>query len=420
MRILAIETSCDETAVAVVSMTDGIFTIEKNVLSSQAKIHAQYGGVVPEVAAREHAAWVFPLMEEVDVPHDGEGIDAIAVTAGPGLVPALRVGVELAKTLAWAWHKPLVAVNHLEGHIYSVWLSGVIASVPKPRAKRGGKQSFDHEIASSPLDGFDRLTVVSPSNHKLGAPRNDIPQFPALCLLVSGGHTELILMRDHGAYELLGMTRDDAAGEAFDKVAKLLGLPYPGGPQISKAALDGNAQAIPFPRPMIDSNNFDLSFAGLKTAVRVYLEAVSPLSNPSEPRPTRQNDSVGLAGCRSSGRRTFVRAEGGLRGVAVADVAASFQQAVVDVLVHKTLKAAQMTQPRSVILAGGVSANKLLCETLESAVGTLDPSITFHAPDLSLTGDNAAMIGAAGAMKAVRGEFTDPLTLEADPNLRLA
>ena len=313
MRILAIETSCDETAVAVVSMTDGIFTIEKNVLSSQAKIHAQYGGVVPEVAAREHAAWVFPLMEEVDVPHDGEGIDAIAVTAGPGLVPALRVGVELAKTLAWAWHKPLVAVNHLEGHIYSVWLSGVIASVPKPRAKRGGKQSFDHEIASSPLDGFDRLTVVSPSNHKLGAPRNDIPQFPALCLLVSGGHTELILMRDHGAYELLGMTRDDAAGEAFDKVAKLLGLPYPGGPQISKAALDGNAQAIPFPRPMIDSNNFDLSFAGLKTAVRVYLEAVSPLSNPSE--------------------RTFVRAEGGLRGVAVADVAASFQQAVVDVLI---------------------------------------------------------------------------------------
>lgn len=337
MRILAIETSCDETSIAVVSMTDGIFSIEKNITSSQAKMHAQYGGVVPEVAAREHAAWIMSLLLESGVPHDGTQVDAIAVTAGPGLVPALRVGVELGKTLAWAWHKPLVGVNHLEGHIYSVWLS-------------------------------DKETVFT------------VPSFPALCLLVSGGHTELILMRDHGSYELLGMTRDDAAGEAFDKVAKLLGLPYPGGPEISKAALTGDSQAINFPRPMIDSKDFDFSFAGLKTAVRVYLEGQKPIK--------------------------------------VEDVAASFQQAVVDVLVHKTLKAAQTTKPASIILSGGVSANRTLRETLQAQAEAY--GYQFFAPNLSLTGDNAAMIGAAGLMKAVRGEFVDPLTLQADPNMRLA
>ncbi len=345
MRVLAIETSCDETSIAVVSLADGVFTIEQNLTSSQAKIHAQYGGVVPEVAAREHAAWITPLLQGVGVAHDGAGINAIAVTAGPGLVPALRVGVELAKTLAWVWKKPLVAVNHLEGHIYSVWLSS-------------------------------------------GTP-HETPRFPALSLLVSGGHTELILMRGHGQYELLGMTRDDAAGEAFDKVAKLLGMPYPGGPHISKAARDGNPAAINFPRPMIDSGDLDVSFAGLKTAVRVYLDKVSPLP------------------------------KGGLRGVAIADISASFLQAVVDVFVAKTLDAVEKTHPSSVILSGGVSADRHLRETLKSQLSKYLPSITFHAPDLSLTGDNAAMIGAAGLMKACRGEFVDPLTLKADPNLRL-
>jgi N6-L-threonylcarbamoyladenine synthase len=382
MRILAIETSCDETSLALVSMVDERFTIEKNITSSQAAKHAQYGGVVPEVAAREHAAWIFPIMNELGVSHDGNGIDAIAVTAGPGLVPALRVGVELGKTLAWAWHKPLVSVNHLEGHIYSVWL---------PRGA---------EIASSPLD-------------KLGAPRNDTPGFPALCLLVSGGHTELILMQGHGQYELLGMTRDDAAGEAFDKVAKLLGLPYPGGPEISKAAREGDPAAVNFPRPMIDSDDFDFSFSGLKTAVRVYLEN-TPL--PSGPPPF----------------------QGGARGGYHANVAASFQQAVVDTLVAKTLKAAESTKPVSIILSGGVSANRLLRETLSDAIqsrfsGVSDGApavaeamagrkapVKFYCPDLSLTGDNAAMIGAAGLMKAARGEFVNPLTLRADPNMRLA
>ncbi|MBI5793518.1 tRNA (adenosine(37)-N6)-threonylcarbamoyltransferase complex transferase subunit TsaD [Candidatus Uhrbacteria bacterium] len=344
MRILGIETSCDETALAVVGEQEGLargrataegrFVIEQNVLASQAQTHAKYGGVVPEVAAREHAALLFPLLHQMEIAHDGSGIDAIAVTAGPGLVPALRIGVELAKTFAWVWHKPLVAVNHLEGHVYSVWLDSV-------------------------------------------------PQFPTLCLLVSGGHTELILMKDHGRYKLLGMTRDDAAGEAFDKVAKLLGLPYPGGPEISKAAMTGNPQAVDFPRPMLTSGDLDFSFAGLKTAVRVYLA---------------QKEA----------------------GQKINDIAASFQQAVVDTLVHKTLQAVEQVHPRSVILSGGVSANRLLRETLKGKLHERSPEITFHAPDLSLTGDNAVMIALAGLFKAKREEFCNPLTLVADPNLRLA
>ncbi|MBI2473598.1 tRNA (adenosine(37)-N6)-threonylcarbamoyltransferase complex transferase subunit TsaD [Candidatus Uhrbacteria bacterium] len=342
MRVLSIETSCDETSLAVVREDESSFIVEKNIVSSQATIHAQYGGVVPEVAAREHAAWIFPLMKELDIPHDGKGIDAIAVTAGPGLVPALRIGVELGKVLAWSWNKPLVAVNHLEGHLYSVWLE------------------------------TDRP-----------------PLFPSLCLLVSGGHTELILMKDHGKYQLLGMTRDDAAGEAFDKVAKLLGLPYPGGPQISKLALEGDPAGIDFPRPMLDSQNLDFSFSGLKTAVRLSVEHHASLH------------------------------QGGLDPVDRATIAASFQQAVVDTLVHKTLKAVQQTHPKSVILSGGVSANRLLRETLREKLSVVDPNITFHSPAIVFTGDNAAMIGAAGMMKAKRKEFVDPLTLHADPNMNL-
>src|SRR3989338_2634313 len=178
MRILGIESSCDETAMALVSENEGGIVIEKSLVASQIDLHKIYGGVVPEVAAREHVSAIFPMLLEMGISRDGHEIDAIAVTAGPGLVAALRIGVELAKTLAWVWKKPLVAVNHLEGHIYSIW-------------------------------------------------SQTSPAFPALCLLVSGGHTELFLMRDHGKYELIGMTRDDAAGGAFDKVAKLLGLGYP-------------------------------------------------------------------------------------------------------------------------------------------------------------------------------------------------
>ncbi len=335
MRILGIESSCDETAIALIVKEGEKFVIEKSALASQVKTHALYGGVVPEVAAREHAEHVFPLLEQVGMDRMGKGIDAIAVTSGPGLIPALRIGVELARSLAWAWRKPLVGVNHLEGHIYSVWL------------------------------GENR------------------PVFPTLCLLVSGGHTELILMKDHGIYELVGMTRDDAAGEAFDKVAKLLGLSYPGGPEISRVAQQGNASAIDFPRPMIESGDFDFSFSGLKTAVK---------------------------------RELAERAEKAERR----DVAASFQQAVVDTLVIKTLRAVEKFQPKSVILTGGVSANRLLRSSLESALQKNGSKISFHAPDLSLTGDNAVMIAIAGAYRFEAGQSVDPLTLVADANMRLA
>ena len=207
------------------------------------------------------------------------------------------------------------------------------------------------------------------------------PEFPALCLLVSGGHTELVLMKDHGDYELIGMTRDDAVGEAFDKVAKLLGLQYPGGPEISKAAEKGNANAITFPRPMLNSGDFDFSFSGLKTAVRNQV--------------AKHTDSV-------------------------EDIASSFQEAVVETLVIKTMKAFNHTQAKSLVMSGGVSANTRLRSTLESALHKQNPDAHFFAPDLSLTGDNAVMIALAGAYRYHVGETVDPLTLVADPNMRLA
>lgn len=340
MRILGLETSCDETSVAIIETDGKNFKIEKSLIASQVAKHAEYGGVVPEVAARCHIETVFPLLEAAGVPHDGAGIDVVAVTAGPGLVPALRVGVEAAKSLSYLWGKPLVAVNHMEGHVSSVFL---------PSLK----------------DGAIQLA----------------PELPAVCLLVSGGHTELLFMKNFCEYELLGRTRDDAAGEAFDKVANLLGLSYPGGPQISKLALEGNREAINFPRPMMaDHNDLDFSFSGLKTAVAVYLK------NNSITPPSLQ------------------------------DVCASFEQAVVDVLVEKTRRAINKTKPKSVIISGGVSANLLLRQEMKKQLTPL--SVFF--PFIEFTGDNAAMIAAAGYFRAVREEFVDPLTLEADPNLRLA
>ena len=381
MRILGIESSCDETAMAIVSENDGVIVIEKSLVASQIDLHKIYGGVVPEVAAREHVSAIFPMLLEMGISRDGHEIDAISVTAGPGLVAALRIGVELAKTLAWMWNKPLVAANHLEGHVYSVWTTESL------RAERTAKQ---------PPSNLTHVEKIASSS--MTPPRNDnnVPQFPALCLLVSGGHTELFLMRDHGQYELIGMTRDDAAGEAFDKVAKLLGLGYPGGPAISKCALDGNPNAIAFPRPMRESGDFDFSFSGLKTAVRVYLETPPSCATPLPPPSPSKGE-----------------------GASIADVAASFQQAVVEILTIKTLVAVNRFAPNSVILSGGVSANRALRELLAHELAKQFPDVTFHAPDLSLSGDNAVMIAIAGLFRAQKKDFADPLTLEANPNMRL-
>lgn len=332
MRIFAIESSCDETAVAILNGVDGVLRVESSLVRSQIDIHAAYGGVVPEVAAREHLEMITSMVAR-SVRPDGAGIDAIAVTAGPGLAPALRVGVEVAKTLAWVWKKPLVPVCHLEGHIYANWIE-------------------------------------------------NSPEFPVLALIVSGGHTELVLMRDHGEFERLGETLDDAAGEAFDKVAKMLGLPYPGGPAVDRLARQGNPKAFAFPRPMIDRDDAMFSFSGLKTAVMYEL---------------RKNES-------RMDDESFR-----------ADIAASFQEAIVETLVEKTMRTAGRCMPKSIVLAGGVAANAALRDRLKEA--TEHRGMTMCLPPFQYSLDNAAMIAAAGYFRAIRGIGADPLTLVVDPNM---
>lgn len=350
MRVLAIETSCDETAVAVLKTDGAQFVMEQNLIASQIKDHAKYGGVVPEVAARRHVEVLYPLLMAARVSREGTGIDAIAVTAGPGLVPSLRIGVEAAKTLALLWNKPLIAVNHLEGHLYSAFLEAPMLASPRPML----------------------LTLRQ-------------PVFPVLALLVSGGHTELILMRDHGQYELLGRTRDDAAGEAFDKIAKLLGLGYPGGPVVSKRAAQGNRKAIAFPRPMLDSDDLDMSFSGLKTAVSYYLQGRLPEQQQAE----------------------------------VNDICASFEQAVVEVLVAKTLRTAEQVSPKTILLTGGVSANTHLRMELAHRVRQRWPQMQLFFAPIQYTTDNAAMIALAGSFRAQAQQYVDPLVLEANPRLEL-
>ncbi|EKD33510.1 MAG: hypothetical protein ACD_76C00014G0003 [uncultured bacterium] len=336
MRIFAIETSCDETAVAVVDEARGKFRVIKNLVSSQVKLHAKYGGVVPELAAREHAKNLPILLKQARVPRNGHGIDVVAVTAGPGLVVALRNGVETAKCLAHFWNKPLVGVNHMEGHIYSNWL--------------------------------------------MRDPREII--FPALNLVVSGGHTMLVLMKGHGKYVLLGETRDDAVGEAFDKSARLMDLPYPGGPSVSARAQMHEGPFIKLPRPMILSPDFDFSFSGLKTAVLYSLLQT--------PKRVKKTDAF------------------------INQMCASFEEAVVDVLYNKTMRAVKKYNPKTILVCGGVSANARLRERFMSM--DFDAPVFF--PEKRFTGDNAAMIAVAGAFMAKKKLFSDPFKIKADPNKR--
>lgn len=323
-RILGIETSCDETASAVVS--DGR-VIHSNVVASQMSLHAQYGGVFPELASREHVKAIYPIVEQAlqDAHLNIQDIDAIAVTQGPGLAGSLVVGVNMAKGLALATGKPLIGINHMEAHIYSAWLHPANVSPHEP------------------------------------------PRFPLLALLVSGGHSELVLMTDHLEYERLGGTLDDAAGEAFDKVARLLDLPYPGGPSIQKASQTGSPTAFSFPRAMME-DTWDFSFSGVKTSV---LRTVESLQAEGKPLP-------------------------------IEDLAASFQDAVVDVLVQKSLMAADAYQVRDIIVAGGVSANKHLRERMLS-----ESKRPVHIPPLSLCTDNAAMIAGAGFYHYAQDDFSD-------------
>ncbi len=333
MNILGIESSCDETAAALLEVKGGKFFLHSNNDASQVAIHARYGGVVPEVAARNHILSVIPVIQKA---LGRIKPDVIAVTSGPGLVTSLSVGVQTARTLSVLWGVPLVAVNHLEGHLYANWFSTTTYNLQ---------------------------------------PTTSI-QFPALVLIVSGGHTELVLMKDHGKYKKIGQTLDDAAGEAFDKVAKMLGLEYPGGPVISRLAENGNPKRFDVPRALFNDRErtYDFSFSGVKTSV---LYCVRDLKN-----------------AKKYSKRLLP------------DLCASFQQAVVDVLVAKTARAAKEHKVKSVLLGGGVVANLLLRSQMKTVLEHDVPDVNFHIPQLKFCTDNAAMIAMAGYFHAKKKEYT--------------
>lgn len=343
VRVLAIETSCDETAVSILRVQEAVgkplqVSVLQHLVSSQVPIHQKYGGVVPEVAARSHVPETVSLLTQALGKQGMKAFDVIAVTRGPGLPTALSVGVEAARTLAWTSGKPLVAVNHLEGHVASAWLDG--------RRRR-----------------FWR--------------------YPLLALIVSGGHTELVMVEGLGEYRLIGQTRDDAAGEAFDKAAKLMGLPYPGGPQIAKRALVGNKRAFDLPRPMRHDGSYDFSFSGLKTAVRYTWDELKATNKCSEQ--------------------------------ATNDLAASVQEAIVEILVEKTVAAAKHEKVKGVLLVGGVSANQVLRKRLGAALKKQLPGVAYLPSMRAYITDNAAMIAAAGYWRYSLNDFTPWEELDITP-----
>ncbi|WP_418320577.1 tRNA (adenosine(37)-N6)-threonylcarbamoyltransferase complex transferase subunit TsaD [Piscinibacter sakaiensis] len=328
MNVLGFESSCDETGVALVSVDSTSLRLRAQALHSQIDMHRAYGGVVPELASRDHIRRVLPLTEAVLAGAGAElsDIDLLAYTRGPGLAGALLVGAGFACALATALGKPMLGVHHLEGHLLSPFLSA------------------------------------------------NPPSFPFVALLVSGGHTQLMRVDDVGDYRLLGETIDDAAGEAFDKTAKLLGLPYPGGPELARLAETGDAAAFELPRPLLHSGTLDFSFAGLKTAVRTHV----------------------------------LKLGDGISAQQRADLAAATQQAIVDVLVRKSIAALKQTGLRSIVVAGGVGANRLLRRQLDAAAA--GRSATVFYPELSLCTDNGAMIALAAAMRVQRG-IAEPATV---------
>lgn len=326
MKVLAIESTCDETAAAVVESFGQGASVIKNMVASSVEMHEKYGGIVPEVAAREQVKSIIPVITEA---MSGEEIDAVAVSYGPGLMGSLLIGVETAKVLAWAWQKPLLKVNHMAAHVLANW-------------------------------------ILRPSQDES---EGEVPELPAVGLVVSGGHTDLILLESLTKWTWIGGTRDDAVGEAFDKTARLLGLPYPGGPEVDKAAgkvadevWHRQKNKYKLPRPLIHDHSLEMSFSGIKAAVSRMVETQSELDEMTK----------GL-------------------------IAREFSEAVSEVLVKKTLMAVAQHQPKSVILAGGVAANRKLRESLRFEVESA--GLKFFVPDLKYCGDNAAMVGAAAIMR---------------------
>ncbi|MBU0596955.1 tRNA (adenosine(37)-N6)-threonylcarbamoyltransferase complex transferase subunit TsaD [Patescibacteria group bacterium] len=386
MKILGIESSCDDTSVALLKAGGGNFEILAEITASQIEVHKKYGGVVPEIAGRKHAEKILPLIESVMEGQDKPNV--IAVTSGPGLMTGLLVGIEATKTLSYLWDIPIVRVNHIEGHIYST----LIPSAVHPFAK-GRTESRDlSKLKSNLFITSSVMPTASISKDSSPTARNDIA-FPALCLIVSGGHTELILMKDYGKYELIGKTRDDAVGECFDKVAKLVGFDYPGGPMISKYAENGNSESINFPRPMLKEGNFDFSFSGLKTSALYWLKDNSK---------------------QKSGFNTY-----NLKPKTLSDFCASFETAITDVLVTKTIRAAKKYNPKTIILGGGVSANKKLKELLQNEITKHCPLSTFYFPLSTYSMDNATMIAITGYYHSIKKNFTPWSKVEADPNWKV-
>lgn len=339
MRILAIESSCDDTSVALVEGRGEYVQIIKEANASQIDAHKIFGGVIPEVAARKHVEAIIPLLSEVYDKNNRP--DAIAATCGPGLITSILVGCETAKTISALENIPFISVNHIEGHIYANWI-------------------LENQNEKSRIKSI---------------------QFPALALIVSGGHTELILLESHINYKKLGSTRDDAAGECFDKVAKLLGFDYPGGPKISMLAENGNENAVKLPRPMFNSDDYDFSFSGLKTAALYFIND----------NPATKIDKKKLA-----------------------DFCASFEQSIVDVLNKKCVQAAKKYSVKSVLLAGGVAANTKLRLELKNSI-LENTQALFYCPPIAYCMDNAGMIGTVAYFKARNNQFTNWKDIKADP-----
>ncbi|HRN97066.1 MAG TPA: tRNA (adenosine(37)-N6)-threonylcarbamoyltransferase complex transferase subunit TsaD [Candidatus Saccharibacteria bacterium] len=374
MKILGIESSCDETAASVVE--DGRI-LHSSVIVSQIDIHAVYGGVVPEVAARSHIEVINPVINQAltDAKMTWDDIDAIAVTYAPGLIGSLLVGTLAARTLAALKNKPLYPIHHVEAHVYANFLTEVGVG---GQEMGNGKWEGTEKARTNGL----RFSTPLPSSQ---------PLFPILALIVSGGHSQLVLFRDHGDYELLGQTQDDAIGEAFDKVAKILGLPYPGGPSIAKAALEGNPKAYQLPKAKM-SGKYDFSFSGLKTAVlrAVQREVGVDFTFPSFELADRLGERE---------RQDF---------------AASFQRTAIETLVDVTERAYNDFQPKSVVIAGGVAANQELRRILQKRL----PSRIEYAP-MSLCTDNAAMIASLAYYYAQKNQPVDPLEVEVVPSLSM-
>jgi N6-L-threonylcarbamoyladenine synthase len=394
MLVLGIESSCDETGAAIVK--DGRYLLS-NIVASQIEIHNRYGGVVPEVASRQQLSTIIPVLETaLEKAHcTWENIDAVAATYGPGLAGSLLVGLTVGKAIALSRSLPFLGVNHLEAHIYANWLrKGMSAPLD------AGEASWDYQ--------------------------EDDPLFPLICLVISGAHSELVLVRDHGDYELLGRTRDDAAGEAFDKVSRILGLGYPGGPAIQQAAQHAEDEMLRQKKPVVLARTayklprawlrgtYDFSFSGLKTAMLHLAEGAS-----EQQHATATHSSVAMKSAEGKQVSQYTRmgVQAAQRGAANIDLlAASFQDAIVDVLAVKTCQAAQEYHVKQVLLAGGVAANLSLRSRLEQELQPLGIRLSY--PPIEFCTDNAAMIAGAAFFHLCRGEYSG-LDLDVHPGLSL-